>query len=207
MTPRRLCLLAALCAALAALSIAFFDVALARAIAAAPEGVERFFHAGTQTLDFISGKEHTDTLLPLACLALGLLLWRRPSARPLARLLVLVALTNLTAHLTVGVLKPLCGRLRPLQIEPQGWHDRFFAGGASFPSGHTAYYFGLALPLAWALPRWRLVALAPAAFVALARVMVDDHFAGDVLGSLSVTLLVAAGWIALFERWLRLAPR
>ncbi|NOT31099.1 MAG: phosphatase PAP2 family protein [Planctomycetes bacterium] len=197
---------AALLAALAALAIVFVDVPLARVVARLPGGVHAVFREGTSALDFVSGKAFADTGLGSCLLVLALGAWLRPAWRPLAKLLVLVALSNLLAHLLAGVLKPVFGRLRPFQIEASGWDDRFFAGGSSFPSGHTAFYWGLALPLAWALPRWRWVALLPALFISAARVLVNHHFAGDVLASMAIALAVSAALIALFERGAKLAP-
>lgn len=192
-------------ALLCALSIAFLDVRIARAVAALPAGVHASFRTGTGWLDVLSGKKLADSALALALLAGALALWTRPARRALAEVLALAALSNSSAHLLVGVLKNVFGRLRPFQIAEASWVDRFFAGGGSFPSGHTAFYLGVCLPLAWALPRWRLALLAPALFIAAARVLVNDHFAGDVLGAAAVTVAVCALWIAAFRRMGRLA--
>lgn len=197
-------LVAAVLALLAALSIAFLDLRLARAIAALPEGVHAFFQTGTEWLDVATGKKIGDSFPGLALLVLGLAAWIRPAARAAARVLVLVALSNLCSGFLAGLFKPVFGRLRPFQIAETDWVDRFFAGGHSFPSGHTAFYFGLCLPLAWALPRWRVPLLLPALFIALARPLVNDHFAGDVLGSMAITTGISAGWIAVLQRYAKL---
>jgi undecaprenyl-diphosphatase len=204
MTPRRLRASAVVLAALAVLCIAFLDVRIARGVAGLPAEVQRFFRAGTNVFDVLSGKEFADSALGSTLLVLALVAWFRRATRPLAKVLLFVGLTNLLSHLVVGVLKPLFGRLRPFQIEELDWVDHFFAGGGSFPSGHTAFYFGFCLPLAWALPRWRVLVLLPACFVAVSRVLVNDHFAGDVLGSLAITAVVCATLIALLQRYARL---
>lgn len=197
MRPRRLALAALALAGLSALSIAFLDVPVARAVAELPERVRAPFRTGTGWMDTLSTKRLADSALGLALLALATLAWRRQ--RPLAARLALVGLVNLLAHLVVGLAKPVLGRLRPYVIAEQGWIDLFFAGGRSFPSGHTAYYLGLALPCALLFRRgW--MALVPALFVATARVLVNDHFLGDVLGSLAITCAVTAGLLALFQR-------
>ena len=206
MMPRRLGATAAVLALLSALSIAFLDVPIARGVAALPAGVRAFFRAGTEWFDLLSTKELANSAIVLALFAGAFVAWLRPAARPLARVLVLVALCNSVAHFFTGVLKPVFGRLRPFQIEEADWVDRFFAGGGSFPSGHTAYYMGLFLPLAWALPRWRFVLLLPGLFIAAARVLVNDHFAGDVLGSLAIASAVCALTIAALQRHAKLEP-
>jgi membrane-associated phospholipid phosphatase len=204
MTPRRLGASAVVLALLAALSIALLDVRIACGVAELPEEVPRFFRTGTDWFDRLSGKGLANSVLPLALIVVALAAWWRPALRPLAKVLVLVALCNYLSHSVTGALTPICGRLRPYEIEEAGWIDRFFAGGKSFPSGHTAYYFGLCLPLAWAWPRWRVLLLLPACFIAAARVLVNDHFAGDVLGSLAITVGVCATLIALLQRYARL---
>lgn len=206
MSPSRSAAVAALLAVLAAFAIVFIDAPLARAVSSLPEGVHVAFREGTNALDFVSGKAFADTGLGLCLLVLALGAWFRPAWRPLAKLFVLVALSNLLAHFLAGVLKPAFGRLRPFEIETSGWDDRFFAGGSSFPSGHTAFYWGLALPLAWGFPRWRWVALLPALFISAARVLVNQHFVGDVLASMALALAVSAALIALFERGAKLEP-
>jgi len=211
MTPRRLGLLAAVLALAATLSIVFLDVRIARAIAELPAGVRGFFGTGTDWLDVLTGKESANSALALVLILVALGAWTRPASRGLAKLLILVALSNLLSHFVVGVLKPVFGRLRPYQIEEAGWVDQFLAGGSSLPSGHTAYYFGLCLPLAWAWPRWRIPLLLPALFIAAARVLVNDHFPGDVLGALAITSGTCALLIAAFQRYAKLegfgAPR
>ncbi len=206
MGPRRSAVVAVGLALLAALAVAFLDVPLARVVAGLPAGVRSVCHEGTAALDLVSGKVFADAALGVVLWLAALVAWSRPAWRPLAKLLVLVALSNLLAHLAVGLLKPVFGRLRPFEIAQSGWIDRFFADGSSFPSGHTAFYWGLSLPLARALPRWRFVALAPAGFVAAARVLENHHFAGDVLASLAVTWTVSWTLIAQFERRAWLAP-
>jgi len=197
MTPRRLAFASLVLATLSALSIAFLDVRVARAMAELPEGVRATFVTSTAWMDMLSTKRLADSGLGLALLGLAVLLWRR--RRPLAARLALVGLANLLAHLASALGKSAFGRLRPYVIAEQGWNDLFFAGGRSFPSGHTAYYLGLALPCALLFRRGWL-ALLPALFVAAARVLVNDHFLGDVLASLAIVCAVTAGLLALFAR-------
>jgi len=206
MSFRRQGLVVLVLAALSALSVLTCDVAVARWVAGLPAGVHRTFDTCTHVLDTVSGKGLADSAPGFVLLALGLVAWLRPAWRPLARLLVVVALSNLVSHLCTGVLKGAFGRLRPYEIGEAGWKDRFFAGGASYPSGHATFYWGLLLPLAWGLPRWRALVLAPALYIAVARVLERDHFPGDVLAGIAVATLVSSVLIVVFERACGLAP-
>lgn len=62
----------------------------------------------------------------------------------------------------------------------------------SFPSGHAAAFFGLALLLALRWPRSTLPAFATAAVVSLSRVCLGQHFPSDILGGAIIGLGVAA---------------
>ncbi len=206
MNVRPSAVLVAVLLALSALSIVFADVPVARWVAGLPAGVHGFFGTGTGWLDTLSGKRLDDGWLGLGLTWIALLVALRPAWRPLARVLVLVALTNTGAHFAAGLLKPVFGRLRPYEIEASGWVDRFFTGGTSFPSGHAAFYWGLLLPLAWGLPRWRIPLLLPALFVVVARVLENRHFVGDVLAGMALALAVSSCLCALLRRFGKLAP-
>ena len=101
--------------------------------------------------------------------------------------------------------KSTMGRLRPYQVFETGdWSTIWFAGGVSFPSGHSSWYFGLFLPLAAAVPRlWQRVALLGVpVFAAVTRIDMSMHFLSDVstppLVAACLALLVGAA----MRRWL-----
>ena len=101
--------------------------------------------------------------------------------------------------------KDAFGRLRPEQaLASADGAPLRFAGGGSFPSGHSAFYFGLLLPLAAACPlRWVRVPLtAVPVYAVLARVDMAKHFLSDVSASALMVSLYAlfASWLV--GRWL-----
>jgi membrane-associated phospholipid phosphatase len=97
-------------------------------------------------------------------------------------------------------LKNVFLRTRPFQGE-----DKFFVeGGSSFPSGHAAHFWGLFFAIAIAFPRLRIPFLILAIFVSIARVVVNDHYVGDVIGSAAIAALVAYALALAFRR--RLSP-
>jgi len=109
--------------------------------------------------------------------------WRMRTRTPLLRLLVALAVLNVS----VGVVKVFVGRNGPLHT-PNA-HD-VFAGGNIYPSGHTSnavVMFGL---LAWMAVRHRRAAIVAAVFlsttVGLCTIYLDTHWFSDVVG----------GWLA-----------
>ncbi|MCK9539979.1 phosphatase PAP2 family protein [Dokdonella sp.] len=140
------------------------------------------------------------SLLALATLGFA---GRRPWRWP--RILVATWAVQVATLATMVVGKMLFGRLRPDALLALGAAPGplWFAGGDAFPSGHTAFWFGLLLPLAAATRRrWlRILLLALAISVALGRIGLGCHFLSDVAASALLAALYAllAGW--LLERW------
>lgn len=139
-------------------------------------------------------------VLPWVTIVIGTLLLRAGRRERLGRALVVAGVVQLAAIQTMLLAKDYFGRLRPFQLlsSPDGT-AAWFAGGTSFPSGHTAFYFGLLLPLAAACPlRWlRALLVAIGVYVVLARIDMSMHFLSDVSTS---ALMVAI--YALFAAWL-----
>jgi membrane-associated phospholipid phosphatase len=165
----------------------------------------RAFAWGLGALDFISGLQLWFWLAGCVALGLGALgfAFARDARWPRV-LLATGAVQILTLH-TMSFAKDACGRLRPHQLLDSGdWSHIWHAGGVSFPSGHSAFYFGLLLPLAAACPqRWqRAVLLAIPLFVVLARIDLEKHFLSDVSASALIAALYALLVATLARRWL-----
>jgi membrane-associated phospholipid phosphatase len=109
--------------------------------------------------------------------------------RPLARGLLYVGAAHLVSRLIAGVLKNVFLRVRPYDSVDGAF---FVEGGSSFPSGHAAHFWALFFALALAFPRLRIPALVLAVLVSVSRVMVNDHFVGDVLGAAAICAFVCA---------------
>jgi membrane-associated phospholipid phosphatase len=190
---------AAIAALLTLLAIPLWDLRLARGVR--ESGVEGawLFSEGTRVLDLVTGKEVSKFLLGMLLLASGAGLSAFARTRRHARMLLLVGAVQLLSTLACGVAKNVFGRLRPFEVlGPEVSDPPWFVGGSSFPSGHTGFYFGLCLPLAWLFPRWRWPLLAVPLFIAVARVVANDHFSSDVTASMGVAaLLTLAGVRAL----------
>ena len=197
---------AALVAALfLAAGLAGLDRPLAEWVHASGIENARVFAWGLATLDVISGLRIWICALPWVAILIGTFELRLQRRVRLGYALLAAGLVQTAAIETMITGKELFGRLRPVQVLASGdWSHVWFAGGESFPSGHSAFYFGLLLPLAAACPiRWlRIVLVAIPVYVGLARIDLAKHFVSDVSASalmVSIYALVAA-W--LIKRWL-----
>jgi len=206
MDRRLLAWVAAVAAALVALGLLGVDRPLAEWVRAS--GVENagLFYYGLGTLDIVSGLTTWFWLAGCVALALGVLgLAFARTARWPRVLLAAGTVQILTLH-TMSFGKDWFGRLRPHQVLESGdwshvWHA---AGGVSFPSGHSAFYFGLLLPLAAACPRaWqRALLIAIPVFAILARIDLAKHFLSDVSASALIAAVYALIVATLARRWL-----
>jgi undecaprenyl-diphosphatase len=97
-------------------------------------------------------------------------------------------LGNAISHLAVQVLKRAVGRPRPCGPDGRPLALVALPDPFSFPSGHAAAAFAVALPIAlawvWAAP----LALGAASVVAWSRVALRVHYASDVIAGVGLGL-------------------
>jgi membrane-associated phospholipid phosphatase len=113
-----------------------------------------------------------------------------------------VALIAFGSGILVNVIKLLVPRLRPrhFDLEQTIWQSFEQAmlaterSGAieSFPSGHTATAFGLAIGLSWLWPEGRPVFWTLAVLVGLQRIVSGAHFLSDVLIAAALSCFLGA---------------
>lgn len=181
---------AAVAAATAAAGILGLDAIVAQHSAAVLP-IEPGLSTIVGALDFVALKGISTYLLGflLILLAVALIRLKQRGGWPLLYVALVLFLSTTVADLS----KPQLGRLRPYEAFPNGLGlDQWFAGGQSFPSGHTAFYFGLFLPLIMLWPRYTLLWLVIPLLVATQRVMAHDHYLSDVAASVSLAALLAA---------------
>ncbi|HYJ30669.1 MAG TPA: phosphatase PAP2 family protein [Allosphingosinicella sp.] len=175
-------------ALLAAAGLAGLDQIVAGSLS---EGaVDSFWGRGVTLLDGLALRDVGDFLLGFALVLAGLLLLVMASTRSIGFPLLYVGLVQLLAYVAADMSKPWFGRVRP--SEALSGSDLWFAAGNSFPSGHTAFYAGLFLPLILLFPRLSPLWAIPPLFVAAARVMERDHYLSDVSASLALAAALAA---------------
>jgi membrane-associated phospholipid phosphatase len=192
-------------ALLTAAGLVGFDRVLAEWLHSSSFEEARIFSWGLIALDTVTGMRVWIWLLGCVALAVGLTeLWRRRASR-IGYAFVIAALVQLATIATMILGKDFFGRLRPHEVLASGdWSHLWFAGGGSFPSGHSAFYFGLMLPLAAACPiRWtRGLLIAVPLFVVLARIDLAKHFVSDVSASALIAAVYALIAATLARRWL-----
>lgn len=156
---------------------------------------------GTHGLEIAFGFPINRYLLSWVLLAASALLFIARSTRAIAWMLLFIACTQLVTRVTAGVLKNVFERLRPFEVIKAGdWDWKFFTGdGSAFPSGHSAFFWGLFFPLAFLFPRYRWPLLVLPVFISIARVGVNDHWAGDVIASAGLAALISLLFIWIFR--------
>jgi membrane-associated phospholipid phosphatase len=166
---------------LALAGLAGCDRALAVALQGSAYQDLWLFHGGTVLLDTVTAKDVSKFLPGLVLIACAAALSVPARTRASARGILFVGVVQLLSTLIAGVSKNLFGRLQPFEVlQAADWSHAWFVGGSSFPSGHAGFYFGLFLPLAWLLPRWRWPLVVIPWFIAVARVDANHHFISDI---------------------------
>ncbi|HEY0156699.1 MAG TPA: phosphatase PAP2 family protein [Thermoanaerobaculia bacterium] len=197
MEPRRVLKWASVLSILALLAVLLVDRPLAVALQPSARQAQAATGPAMHVLELAFGfpisKFLTGAVLLLA--AAALFPFRR--YRRAAWLLTLLGLAQLTTRLAAGVLKNVFLRPRPFEALDTGAWD-FFTAGSSFPSGHAAHFWPFFFVSMLAFPRWRIPLLVLAIAVSISRVVVNDHFLGDVLGSAAIAALVSYG----YGRWI-----
>jgi membrane-associated phospholipid phosphatase len=183
------------------LGIFFFDQPIAAFVQRAGGRQSVILQEGTHWLEIVTGQQIARYFLTYVLLGLGALLFISKTSRPIAWVLLFVGTAQVVTRLTAGVLKGVFERLRPFEVIQAGnWDWKFFSGhGNAFPSGHSAFFWGLFFPLAYRFPRYRLPVLIVPIFISIARPGVNDHWCSDVIASAGLAALITLVFTWLFR--------
>lgn len=147
------------------------------------------------------------TLVTISLLILGAGLYLKRQA------LTRLGLDSLLAHgvvaLMVNGLKHIIGRPRPRLTHSGGWQwwPSWDSGLDSFPSGHTSASLAVVTVWARALPRWRWLPFAVAAWVGASRIWRGSHFPSDVVAGMATGFVVGSIFNGPFRWWGRSAAQ
>lgn len=186
------------------LSIFFLDQPIAAFVLRAGGRDSVVLQQGTRWLEVVSGFPIDRYFLTYVLAAAALLLFIWKSTRSAAWMLLFVTSAHIVTRLVAAGLKNVFYRLRPFEVIQAGnWDWKFFGDhGSSFPSGHSAHFWGLFFPLAFLFPRYRWPLIVIPIFISVARVGVNDHWCSDVTASAGL-----AAFITLVFIWLlRMKP-
>jgi len=186
------------------LSIFFFDQPVAAFVQRVGGRQSVVLKEGTRWLEIATGLPIHRYFLTYLLLGLSAIFFIVKGTRPIAWVLLFIAAAQLITRLVAAGLKGVFERLRPFKvIEAGNWDWKFFSGhGDAFPSGHSAFFWGLFFPLAYLFPRYRLPLLIIPVFISIARIGVNDHWCSDVIASAGL-----AAFTTLIFAWLfRMKP-
>jgi len=156
------------------------------------------WRTGAELLETVTLRSISPFLLgPILLLAGGVLLLLR-STRRNGWMCLYVGAVQFTTTIVTDLVRPLIGRLPP--GEGIAGMDSWFAGGASFPAPHTAYYAGLFFPMMLIAPRWTFLFAVPPLFIAAWQVLENGHYLSDVSAALGVAALVSGGLAFILRR-------
>ena len=184
--------------ATAAAGVLGLDAVVAQ-VTAARSAIEAPLGTLVDAFDLIALKGISSFLLSavLIVIAGGLLALKRRGGWTLFYIGLVQFLSTTIADLS----KPPFGRLRPYEAMPDGnGMGRWFAGGQSFPSGHTAFYFGLFVPLIMLWPRYTALWLVVPSIVATQRLVAHDHYLSDVAASIALATLLSVALSSVAQR-------
>lgn len=155
-------------------------------------------------IEFLAAFAISKYLIGIIIFSSGLLLWAKDrSIAQRANIFLFIGATQIASRLSAVVLENIFDRSRPyVFVQDQSVSDFFCVGGGAFPSMHAAHFFGLFLPLTVLFPRYKWGLLIIPVFVALQRVIANEHYISDVLGG----ILIAALFTVMFQGAFKVAP-
>jgi membrane-associated phospholipid phosphatase len=183
------------------LSIFFLDQPVAAFVQRVGGRQSVILQGGTHWLEVVSGFPIDRYFLTYLLAAAGVLLFIWKSTRSAAWMVLFIASAHIVTRLVAGSLKNVFHRLRPFEVSQAGnWDWKFFGDhGSSFPSGHSAHFWGLFFPLLFLFPRYRVPLLIVPVFISIARVGVNDHWCSDVTASAALAALITFVFVSLFR--------
>lgn len=168
--------------------IFFVDQPLAFFVGNRLPAVQPFFNTLTGYAEIASCFPVSKYLPGFVFLAIGAVVFLFDRSILRAKLFFFLALTFMFSRFAAGLLKNVFERTRPFDLFERGQLGQtfFLDGGSSFPSGHTAHFWGLFLPFIFLFPKYRIPLLIVPVIIGLGRVIVNDHYPSDVLASVYI---------------------
>jgi membrane-associated phospholipid phosphatase len=154
------------------------------------------------TIEFMDAYPISRYIIAIVIVVTAVILLLRDKTLQRAKVFFFIGATMASSRLTTAILKSVFDRNRPHAFISDRSVRDFFGSGDSFPSGHATNYFSFFLPLIVIFPRYKWPLLIIPVFVALQRVVVNDHYLSDVIAG----TLVASLMTLLFQRIFKIHP-
>ena len=181
------------------ISIFFIDKPLAVFVRNNLDSLDKTISPVISFIETIFGFNITKYLFGFIALLVGLVFYIKNKTSYTAKLFFFVGLTHILSRLTAGILKNVFLRARPYEYLNAGDAAKdFFSAGSSFPSGHTAHFFGLFLPIAVLYPNYKWILILPV-FVAFSRIIAIDHYLSDVIAGVYISILFTGLFAKIFK--------
>ena len=136
-------------------------------------------------------------LFGFIAIAIGAIGYFKSKKSDIPKIFFFIGVTHIISRLTAGIVKNFFLRPRPFEWL-SGNNLDFFSNGNSFPSGHTAHFFGLFLPIVFLYSRYSWIIILPV-FVALSRILANDHYLGDVIAAITIAFLFTWTFAKVFK--------
>lgn len=168
---------------------------------------ENYSHAGysrsaSSLVELLFGFRLANYFIGFFALLTGVIVYLKTWQHSIAIRFVYVGAVYIATRFVTDILQNIFLRERPLDlIIPAATSKEFFLYGNSFPSGYSAYFFGLFLPLLLIFPKHKWLLAIPV-FVTVSRILTNDHYLGDVLASILIAILFT--WT--FAKLLKVKP-
>ncbi len=152
--------------------------------------------AGDYVIDLISDLGNGFVILAVSLAVAAWGQWK--GLHKATRIAFLCLYTYVIGGVASQGLKHLLGRPRPAQTYQFGesWGPSTERAFDAFPSGHATTAFGLAVLLSFCFPRFRILFLSLALFMAMMRVLQRSHWLTDVIAGALLGSMVGL-WVAL----------
>jgi membrane-associated phospholipid phosphatase len=160
-------------------------------------GLQPAFRKILLALEYVAEFPIGRYIVAAVILIVGVWIYLKDKTFQRAKIFFFIVATLVSGRLITLALKNIFERNRPyVFLNDPSVRDFFGSGDDSFPSGHATNYFAFFLPLIVLFPRYKWILLILPGFIALQRVIVNEHYLSDVLAG----ILVASLMTLLFQR-------
>ncbi len=118
-----------------------------------------------------------------------ILIWEKDRDKKIKAIFLAAASIVLSRLVITEIIRYFYFVSRPFVIDPTVHQLIFHEANGSFPSGHAAFFFALAMVIFFFYKKWGIVFFVSAILIGLARIIAGVHWPIDVLGGAIIGIL------------------